>query len=43
MKEEVCVLSSGVIPWRTSGIGLSIPFSDQTTLGNGTKSINLNS
>lgn len=43
MKEEVCVLSSGVIHWKTSGIGLSIPFDGQTALGNGTESVNLTS
>lgn len=35
MKEEVCVLSSGVIHWRTSGMGLSIPFDNQIALVNG--------
>lgn len=35
MKEEVCVLSSGVIHWGTSGMGLSIPFHHQIALVNG--------
>lgn len=35
MKEEVCVFSSGVISWRTSGTGLSILSDDQIAFVNG--------